>query len=108
MRVFVNFSVNRNAAFVTPRVNRVYSMVTSCVNPRVTLSSVRMRPGWGMGTQRRPTPPDRREYHNVKFFVNLGFVAMIRTRARGYVVKAQAASQLLATIDAAISNAVPR
>ena len=32
----------------------------------------------------------------------------LNTGARGYVVKAQAASQLLAAIDAAISNAVPR
>jgi DNA-binding NarL/FixJ family response regulator len=32
----------------------------------------------------------------------------LNTGARGYVVKAQAESQLLATIDAAISNAVSR
>ena len=32
----------------------------------------------------------------------------LNTGALGYVVKAQAESQLLATIDAAISNAVPR
>ena len=32
----------------------------------------------------------------------------LNTGARGYVVKTQAASQLLATIHAAISNAVPR
>jgi len=32
----------------------------------------------------------------------------LNTGARGYVVKTQAESQLLATIDAAISNAVPR
>jgi DNA-binding NarL/FixJ family response regulator len=32
----------------------------------------------------------------------------LNTGARGYVVKAQAGSQLLAAIEAAISNAVPR